>query len=315
MPTARTPVTKKFRRVYIELSNVCNLKCGFCPAVERDRRVMTPAFFRRVLAEVAPLTEEVCLHLMGEPLGHPQLGDIIATCTELAVPVNLTTNGVLLHGERRDIVLSPIVRQLNVSVHSFEANFQGQDVAPYMHRLFRLTRAAMDVRPDLYVNFRLWDLVPGASVSNESAAILRLIEEEFCADFATLKVDLRRRKGFCLAGRIYVHFDSRFEWPSVSAPVRGRVGTCHGLTQHIGIHADGTVVPCCLDKEAVIRLGDLTKSSLQDILASPRAEAMRCGFARDRLVEDLCQRCTFITRFDRRVRRRAAARVDAESSD
>lgn len=293
----------RFRRVYVEISNICNLQCSFCPEVERSKQVMTPVFFRQVLTQVAPMTDEVCLHLMGEPLGHPDLAEIIAICAELNTPVNMTTNGLLLHGERRELMLQPIVRQLNVSVHSFEANFRGRDVTPYMEKLFRFTRDASRLRPDLYINYRLWDLADDGGLTPENAKIRALIEAEFQVSMASMDINPRRKKGYLLAGRVYLNFDSRFEWPTLAAPVRGTRGTCHGLSSHIGIHADGTVVPCCLDKEAKLKLGDLSQTSLSEILTGDRATAMRDGFAANQLIEDMCQRCTFITRFDRKVQR------------
>ena len=294
---------ERFRRVYVEISNICNLQCDFCPEVERGKQVMTPAFFRKVLTQAAPHTDEVCLHLMGEPLGHPDLAEIIGICTELGTSVNVTTNGLLLHGERRELMLAPVVRQLNVSVHSFEANFRGRDVTPYMQKLFRFTRDAMALRPDLYINYRLWDLNEDGGLTAENAKIRELIEVEFGVSMTSMNINPRRKKGYLLAGRVYLNFDSRFEWPTLAAPVRGQRGTCHGLSSHIGIHADGTVVPCCLDKEAKLKLGDLNEHSLDEILKGQRAAAMRRGFAANELVEDLCQRCTFISRFDRKARR------------
>jgi radical SAM protein with 4Fe4S-binding SPASM domain len=292
----------KFKRVYVEISNVCNLQCSFCPEVEREKQVMTPALFRQIMDQVAPLTDEVCLHLMGEPLGHPHLGEIVAICAEVQVPVNVTTNGLLLHGERRELLLTPIVRQVNVSVHSFEANFRGRDVGPYMERLFRFTREARERRPDLYINYRLWDLRDDGAVTPENARIREMIEAEFGVSFAAMGIDVRRKKGYPLAGRVYVNFDTRFEWPDPAAPLRSEVGTCHGLSSHIGVHADGTVVPCCLDKEAALSLGNLRETPLTAILASPRATAMRDGFASGQLREDLCRRCTFVSRFDKKAR-------------
>jgi len=295
---------KKFRRVYLEISNICNLQCPFCPEVERGKKVMAPDFFRMALTAVAPHTEEVCLHLMGEPLGHPHFAAIVAICSDLNTPVNVTTNGLLIVGERRRLLLSPIVRQVNISVHSFQANFRGKDVGLYMERIFEFTRQAETERPDLYINYRLWDLGSADLAGEaENVDVRRAIEDEFGVSFEALDVNPRRKKGYRLRGRVYVNLDSRFEWPSMSRPVRGETGTCHGLSGHIGIHADGTVVPCCLDKEAVINLGNIGEQSLPEILGSPRARAMREGFERNVLTEDLCRRCTFIKRFDRKVNR------------
>lgn len=290
---------QRFKRIYIEISNICNLQCDFCPEVERGKKVMTPETFRQVMTQAAPLTDEVSLHLMGEPLGHPDLGPIVDICAEFNVPVNITSNGVLLLGVKRDILFRPIVRQVNFSVHSFEANFGAKDVEPYLKRLFSFTREALTTRPDLYINYRLWDLHDASTLTEKNVAIRDLLEQEYDFKFADLKVDIRRKKGYKITGRLYVSFDSRFAWPSLKADDRGDKGFCHGLTHHIGIHADGTVVPCCLDKEADIPLGNILSGSLVDIVDSPRAEAMRAGFAAGRLVEDLCKRCGFIERFSR----------------
>src|SRR6478735_70421 len=288
---------KAYRRANVEISNICNLKCSFCPEVERQKQIMEPEAFDILAAQLAPLVDEVCLHLMGEPLNHPRFAEFITACARHELPVNLTTNGLLLTSARRELALHPTVRQVNISVHSFEANFGVRDVAPYMERVFQFTRQALAQRPDLYINLRLWDLTDPASLNDTNAAIRRHIEEEFQLDLSDLKIDVRRRKNLPLQGRIYLHFDSRFVWPSPQLPKRTTAGFCHGLSNHFGVHADGTVVPCCLDKEAVINLGNVGQQSLSSILQSPRAESMRQGFARGELREDLCQRCPFIDRF------------------
>lgn len=288
------------KRVYVEIGNVCNLQCDFCPPVERAKAAMDEPFFEKVLAEVAPLADEVCLHLMGEPLNHPLLGRFIEICARHGLPVNLTTNAVLLTGPRKQILLSPIVRQVNLSVQSFEANFGAADVGPYLDRVLGWVRQALVERPDLYINLRLWDLAEPTALNDKNRMIRARIAREFGFSFESLQVDVRRKKGHRVTGRLYVSFDTRFVWPSLALPARGDRGFCHGLSTHIGIHADGTVVPCCLDKEAGVPLGNLRDEALRDVLAGPRATVMRQGFKDHRLVEDLCRRCPYISRFDRK---------------
>ena len=291
---------KRYRRAYIEISNICNLQCSFCPEVERAKHVMELERFERVVAEAAPLVDEVCLHLMGEPLHHPAFAEIIAACARHGVPVNLTTNATLLNGARRAVALHPIVRQVNISAHSFAANFPGVDVTPYARRILDFARQALTERPDLYVNLRLWDLAEPTALSSENAALRRLIETEFAV--ALDGVDVRRKKRHPLAGRVAVNFDSRFTWPSPQLPRRTDQGFCHGLGNHFGVHADGTVVPCCLDKEAVLALGNCASDPLAEVLEGPRATKIRDGFQRGELVEDLCRRCPFVARFDRKAK-------------
>jgi radical SAM protein with 4Fe4S-binding SPASM domain len=308
--------SKQLRRVYLEISNVCNLKCSFCPEVERRDAVMDVEDFRQAIAQVAPLADEVCLHLMGEPLGHPHLAELIELCAKEGVPINLTTNGVLLHGERVEILLSPGIRQVNLSLQSFAANFPARDISPYFARIMNFVHLASARRPDLYINLRLWDLLGTDGRSPHNVILRELISKEFACEDLWERVNVRRKKRWLLRGRVYLAFDSRFEWPSLAAPVQGERGFCHGLSTHVGIHADGTVVPCCLDKEAAVPLGNIRKSSLDAILKSPRATAMKDGFAQGVLVEDLCRRCTFIQRFGRKavVKKHASKKVTLEHS-
>lgn len=262
---------------------------------------MDEALFEKIIVQVAPLTDEVCLHLMGEPLGHPQLSEFVDICAKHEVPVNLTSNGTLLNEARNEILLRPIVRQVNFSVHSFEANFGEQDVSAYLKKVFAFTREAFLRRPDLYINYRIWDLKDVLSLSATNAKIRKAIEDEYGFKLDPKVVDLRRRKGYRIVNRLYLNLDSRFEWPTLDAPVRSEKGFCHGLSNHFGIHADGTVVPCCLDKEAILNLGSGATQPIAEILNSPRALKIENGFKQNQCVEELCQKCDFIKRFDRKA--------------
>ena len=89
----------------------------------------------------------------------------------------------------------------------------------------------------------------------------------------------------------------KFQWPNMNIEPLGDTGFCHGLRDHFGILVDGTVVPCCLDKEGAIALGSIQNQTLTDILESPRALSILHGFKKRKLVESLCQRCQYIERF------------------
>lgn len=294
-------MTKRFQKVYIEISNACNVQCTFCPEVERDKRFMEPELFRKVATAVAPLAEAVCFHLMGEPLLHPEFDSYLDFCGTLGLPVNLTTNGILLNEQRTTALMNPILKQINFSLQSFESNFPDKDNSEYLQRIFDFSRRALQERPDLYVNYRLWNEgAPGASASNSQ--MVEKIRRGLGSAFNPIW-DVRARKSVPIIGRLYLHFDSRFQWPHPSQPVRSAKGFCHALSSHIGILADGTVVPCCLDKEGVISLGLCGSQTMDEILQSTRAQSIHDGFQKGILVEDLCQKCTFIARFDNKAKR------------
>jgi MoaA/NifB/PqqE/SkfB family radical SAM enzyme len=286
----------KFKRVYIEISNICNLQCSFCPIVERDKQIMSKELFKQVIFDVAPHTEQVCLHLMGEPLAHPEFLDIIKLCGEAKVKVNLTTNGILLNRYKDLLSTSEVFHQINFSIHAFKDNFKDKDINPYLKDILDFSKMSQELRPDLYINYRLWNIFETNQQNDSNSDILKTMANYFDVEIKS-DIDVGSIKSKRIYKRVYLHFDSRFEWPSPLMPIQSTKGFCHGLSSHIGIHADGTVVPCCLDKEARISLGKLPQESLDSVLSGMRARTMLEGFKTQNLVEDLCQRCTYIKRF------------------
>lgn len=287
---------EKFKRVYIEISNICNLQCSFCPVVDRDKLIMGLELFEKTLKQVAPLTEQVCLHLMGEPLAHPEFESIIKICEAYGVRINLTTNGVLLNRYAELLTTSPAFHQVNFSIHSFKDNFKDKSILPYLTDILNFSKLAHQRVPDMYINYRLWNIFETTTQNDSNKDILKNIANFFEVDIKE-DIDVGSIKSKRIWNRVYLHFDSRFEWPHPLMPLQSNKGFCHALSSHIGIHADGTVVPCCLDKEARLDLGNCGSQSLAEILEGKRAKAMREGFAHKKLAEDLCQRCTYIKRF------------------
>jgi radical SAM protein with 4Fe4S-binding SPASM domain len=267
---------------------------------------MSPAQFFGIAKSLKGKTKEIVLHLLGEPLTHPDLAGILSAASDAGIPINIVTNGLLLYGERMKLLLRPIVRQVSVSLQSFSDNFRGQNPEAYLKRVKEFADMAMENRPDLFLNLRFWDLTekeegysPESSVEAQSGLIMReALAKLFNFEWSNVRVDVKRKKNHRLRGRQYLHFDSRFVWPSLQNEILQSKGFCHGLTGHFGIHADGTVVPCCLDHRGDVNLGNVFESPLDAILESDRARAIREGFSKRELIEDLCKRCGFISRFN-----------------
>lgn len=296
----RSPM--RFLRTYIEISNICNLQCSFCPEVEREKKVLSTENFRHILKQVLPYTEQICLHLMGEPLAHPEFKKILEICDEEGAVVHLTTNGTYLSKFGFETFFKArCLRQINFSLHSFKDNFPGQDMRPYLYDILQFSKEVLTVRPELYINYRLWNLADTTTTKQENQDIIDHVSEFFQMP-VNERVDVGLKKSKNITGRLYFHFDTRFSWPNYGDPERGEAGFCHALSQQIGIHADGTVVPCCLDKEAGIPLGNILENSFTSILETPRLVRMREGFKQHRLTEELCRKCTFIKRFDKKRR-------------
>ncbi len=288
---------KRFNKVHIEISNICNLQCSFCPAVIRDNKMMDLDLFTKIVEQVAPLTELVCLHLMGDPLVHPKLAEMVEICDQHNANIFLVTNGVLVRLDKFNLLLHPRFYQINFSLHSFFDNFPDKDPSNYLERIFSFTERALVERPELYLNYRLWNLNDAIGSQTPNKEMLERICQRF--DFtAPTDIDIRKKKSVLITKRLYLHFDTEFIWPSLDLPVLGTQGRCYGLKSHFGILADGTVVPCCLDKEAAIVLGDANETAIVDILDADKAKSILHGFQQRKLVEDLCQRCQYIERFN-----------------
>lgn len=289
-----------FKKVHVEISNVCNLQCSFCPEVIRDKKLIDIDLFKDIIRQIAPITEQVAFHLMGDPLVHPKLAELVDICGQYKAPIFFVTNGVLMNAKNRSILLNPAFRQICFSLHSFNDNFPGRDPSTYLDSIFSFTEEALSLRPELYLNYRLWNLAHVRGSSEANLDLLQRISKRFNCEVITSS-DVRIKKSFRIKGRLYLHFDTEFKWPDLALPVLGTTGKCYGLKSHFGILADGTVVPCCLDKEGSIPLGNVKDAPITEILNSPRARALVTGFQQRKLVESLCQRCQYIERFDARA--------------
>jgi radical SAM protein with 4Fe4S-binding SPASM domain len=287
---------KRFHKINIEISNICNLQCTFCPEVDRPKALMSIELFEKIIQQAAPLTELVCLHLMGDPLVHPKISDFIDVCARYDARVFLVTNGLLLRDSTIETLLHPNLYQVNFSLHSFPDNFPDRDPSLYLAKIFSFTEKAFEQRPELYINYRLWNLDAPNGTNENNLKLLHQIEEHFQWKFEQ-HVDVRSNKSLKIKNRLYLHFDTEFTWPSLDQPVLQTKGTCYGLKSHFGILADGTVVPCCLDKEGNIPLGNISDKTLEQILGDSRALKVRHGFDRHQLIEELCQKCQYIERF------------------
>ena len=289
----------RFRKIYIEITNVCNLACPFCPGSSRAPAYMDAAMFADIAQQVKPLTEQVYFHVMGEPLLHPDFSRFIEICAGLELPVAITTNGALLDTAAAASLLNPVVRQINISLHSLPQLQSRADREKRLQQILDFTKKAFAQRPELYVNYRLWNLDTPAQELDSDANnwICRSIEAAFGVTIpATGHSSGRISRP--LLNRLYLHLDTRFEWPDINSanPLKTK-GFCHALGTHFAILAGGTVVPCCLDRNGVTALGNCRQQSILDILDSPRAKAILAGFENGLLTEALCQRCAYCSRF------------------
>jgi len=276
---------KRFSKIYLEISNICNLNCAFCPGTKRKAKAMTEGEFASLLPKLQPWADYLYFHLMGEPLLHPKLERFLQLAGDAGFRVILTTNGTLLPKQQEMLLSSPALHKINISLHAFEANDLAVPFEEYLNGCFAFGQAAQGKK---LVVFRLWNQ-GGLDAKNQ--AILETMKACFPGPW------VRERKGTRIGERIFLEYGDKFDWPDLTAPDGGERVFCYGLRDQIGVLCDGTVVPCCLDHEGDLALGNLFDSSLEEILETPRAKAIYEGFGRKKAAEELCRKCGYARRF------------------
>ena len=273
-----------YSKVYIEITNRCNMNCSFCHGHRRAPRSMSTEEFSHVLDQLKGQTEYVYYHLMGEPLTHPRLPEFIRMAGRRGYKSIITTNGTLLSRRGEELLLAG-VHKVNLSLHSFE-NGEDEDHARYVQSLADFAKKAADT--GTIVVFRLWN--QGFDDGRNQTA-LELLRESISGDW------VESRRGVRIRDHIYLEWGERFEWPDENAEIKGDKFFCYGLKDQFGILADGTVVPCCLDSDGIINLGNIFREDIASILSTERATAMVECFQRGEASEDLCRRCGYAQRF------------------
>lgn len=273
-----------YSRAYVEITNICNMHCSFCHGHSRKLGRMDEGQFRHVLEQLAGQTKYIYYHLMGEPLTHPQLPRFLEMAGNHGFRSVITTNGTLLD-QRGEAILAAGVHKVSISLHSFE---EEDDLAfrNYLQKVADFAEVAS--KTGTIVVFRLWNR---GCDSGRNEMALSLLRSRLNGPWA------ENTRGYRIRDKLFLEWGDRFRWPDKEDPVQEEQVLCYGMRDHFGILCDGSVVPCCMDSEGVITLGNVFQQELSQILCSPRAEAMAEGFARREAVEDLCRRCAYARRF------------------
>ncbi len=249
---------------------------------------MSTEEFVVVVEKIRPFTDYIYLHVLGEPLLHPQLEEFLKIAETNDLNINITTNGGLIE-RKKEILLKHSIRQINISLHDAEENIVPEKWEDYLNSIFEYADFAAE---KTYVNLRLWNSgVASSSKFNEFC--LDKIAEKFKLSTDIFE-DKSIRNGLKLADHIFLQRAPRFDWPDNTTEGTQTQKTCYALRDHIAILADGQVVPCCLDADANMLLGNVFSENLADILQTDRAKDIKKGFEQRKIVEPICATCGFI---------------------
>jgi len=278
-----------FKKIYIEITNICNLKCKFCPETNRKKEFMNLENFEEIIKKVHKHTNLVCLHVKGEPLLYPDLEEILKILEKYNLKANITTNGTLIK-EKLDILRSSnSVRQINFSIHSIIENNKLDK--HYLQDIFK----SVDELENIIVSYRLWNLenIKENDINNE---IIEEIEKYY--NIQNLKQELMRNEFFKVKEKVFINQDTEFIWPNINNENIIEEGRCLALKEQIAILVDGTIVPCCLDNNGDIPLGNILEENLEKILNKPKTITIKRNFENGIISCRLCKTCGFLKRLE-----------------
>ncbi len=276
----------RFKKVYIEITNTCNFSCSFCFPSSRPKALLSVEKFTEVLKRIKPFTEYIYLHVLGEPLLHPHFGELLEVAFCEGFKVNITTNGSLLTKLKVSPDVLKQVRQFNLSLHDAAENVPEEHLDDYFSGVCNFVKS---YQGQCLFSLRLWNGgAEGVSAFNQRC--IDVLNREFSLK---LTADALNQRCTNLADGVFLRNAARFQWPG-QVERASEAHACYALRDHIAILSDGSVVPCCLDADAQLKLGNIFTDDLSELISSPKAEKIKSGFQQRRAVEPLCQHCGFV---------------------
>lgn len=274
------------KKAYLEITNLCNLSCSFCHGTKREPKLISVEEFYTAAQRLRPFADYLYFHLLGEPLLHPDLAEFFRIAGELGFKVNITTNGTLLKEKSPVLLSAPALHKISISLHCYEVNTLGLTLEDYLDMCFDFCKEAK--QKGIICVMRLWNKGGSDTLNNE---ILSRMHSRFQGQWKELY------SGYKLEEYVFLEWGELFDWPDMDAEDFGSDHSCYGLRDQVGVLCDGSVVPCCLDSEGTITLGNIFESSLEEILEGNRAQALRKSFQTRNVQEPLCRRCGYAAKF------------------
>ena len=287
-------MTNKMQKVYIELTSKCGLSCDFCPSASRLNSSMDLALFAKTNAEVKEFTNDIAYHVVGDPLLVSNLREYLDISHKNGLHVHITTAGYYLKPSHAEVLNHPAIKQINFSLNSYRGNSLPISLDEYLQKIAAFTLDFRALNAKAFINYRLWNKEADNSQLSYNDEVIRLMFKKLGAPLLE-QTQLNRLR---VISKVLFNFDSLFEWPSLEAAFVSEKGHCHGLSGQMAILSSGEVVPCCFDYEAVINLGNIKDTSLQEIINSDKSQNIIEGFKNGIITEELCKHCAYRTKFD-----------------
>jgi len=267
------------KRVYLELTNACNLNCSFC-SNPKGNRFLDIKQIDNYLIQIKEYCNYIYLHILGEPTLHPDFNEILNLLDKYDFNLQLVSNGTLLN-KYPDLLNHKCLRKLSISIHSV-SNLDIEN--SYFETIDNLINNNTNTKIEL----RFYDKY---NLSKDIQNYLDRLKEKYAFEITS------KDNSYKLKENTYIYFEDLFRWPNINDPFISNTGTCHGAIDMIGINSNSDVTICCLDPYAHNKIGNLNNDSLKNILNSKEYLKYIDEFRNNKITSDLCSKCSYRLRF------------------
>lgn len=243
--------------------------------------------FEKVCKEVTPLTSIITLHVLGDPCKLKNLNHYLSATRRFSLKVDLVTSGV--YWRDFETLLQDVIYQISISLDAGLDHHNKINQHRYIQKILEFCRYKCEKNSEVFLNLRIQD----STLDKHQNLIKPFLESFECVSLERLKTQGRTR----LFKKSFLNIQKTFKWPSLNTqnPLNqeSKIPYCYGLIKQIAILSNGVVVPCCMDTQANISLGDLNHTPLKDVLKSQKAMAIKTHFLKGEALELLCKNCSY----------------------
>ena len=244
---------KPLTSLIIEPTNTCNLRCSFCFVTEgmsREEGFMDFALFKKVIDDT-PELEHLCMHNWGEPLLHKEIFEMFDYAHESGIKhIVMNTNGTLLTNNMIDKIIRSPLNIIRFSIDGSAETFKrvrGVELEKIEQNILKLKKEKDARRPDLSMGVVF-------TVENETQEDV----DEYIEHWETIVDHVRTQPKLIQSPR--------------KEPCPEPFGKDYGK---LVVLWDGTVIPCCVDYNASLKLGNAYKERVRDLWYNSEIKALR----------------------------------------
>lgn len=286
--------------IAIEPTTACNLRCPECPSglrsFTRETGNLKEDFFRQVIDEMGKDLLNLTFYFQGEPYINPKFLEMVKYAHDRGIFTMTSTNAHFLNEANARKTIESGLDRLIISIDgttqetysAYRKEGKLENVLQGAQNIIRLKKEMKSRTPEVIFQFLV------VKPNEHQIPEVHRLAKELGADAVRLKTaQIYDYKN----GNELIPDNNRYSRYAKQADGTYRIKNqllnhCWKLWHSCVITWDGLVVPCCFDKDATYRLGDLKNTSFREVWRGKSYQNFRYRLLQGRDKIDICTNCT-----------------------